>query len=101
MEHVGNAGDGGPATNASIYGPAGITIDKFGSIYIGDIQNYNVRKITPDGIITTIAGNGVSNYSGDGGLATNASFITPGFAIADNYGNILIADGHGNTVTES
>jgi len=94
----GNNGDGGPATNAEINGPNGLYIDQSGNIYISDLWNNNIRKITAGGIISTIAGNGSMGYTGDGGPATNAQLFSPEKAIADNYGNIIIADGDNNVL---
>ena len=95
---AGNAGDGGPATNALINAPLGLTIDKHGNLYITDINNYNVRKVDNHGIITTIAGTGGMGYSGDGGSATAAELNEPGKAFADSFGNIIITDPNNNAI---
>jgi len=88
----GYSGDGGPATSASLYGPGGVAVGTDGSIYIADQANLRIRRVGPDGIITTVAGNGVGGYSGDGGSATSASFYTPfGVAVGPD-GIIYIAD---------
>jgi len=88
----GSIGDGGLATLANV-GPNGVAVDKNGSTYIADSFNDRIRKIDAlTGIITTVAGNGVSGYSGDGGLATAASLITPMAVAIDSYNNIYIAD---------
>src|SRR6185437_3309231 len=60
--------------------------------YVADPGNNRVRKITPDGIISTFAGSGFSGYSGDGGLATNAMLSDPDSVTVDNQGNVFIAD---------
>ncbi len=62
----GFSGDGGPATSASLYGPAGVTVDAAGNIYIADTCNYRIRKVDAStGSITTVAGNGTtSGHSG-------------------------------------
>ena len=96
----GNSGDNGQATNAEISGPNGIYVEESGDIYIADINNNNIRKIAPNGIITTIAGIGTMGYTGDGGPATAAQFSAPAKAIVDNYGNIIIADGNNNVLRE-
>lgn len=83
-------GDGGPATNASLGEPLGITIDSPGNIYI--IANSYIRKIDTFGIITTIAGSITYGYSGDGGPATAAEFKSPFGIAVDRAGNIYIAD---------
>ena len=67
------AGDGGAATNASLYYPSGVALDASGNLYIADHANSRIRKVGTNGIITTVAGNGGYGYSGDGGAATNAS----------------------------
>ncbi len=85
-------GDGGSATTAGIFGPFGVTTDSTGNLYIQDLFNRRIRKVTPSGIITTVAGNGIAAYSGDGGPALAASFYdATGFAI-DRIGNYYISD---------
>jgi len=86
------AGDGGPATNASIYRPGGICLDHWGNLYIADDGNSRIRKVDPSGIITTIAGTGAVGGSGDGGPATAATFGQPTGVRIDGYGNIYIGD---------
>jgi len=88
----GYSGDGGAATNASLYGPQGIAVDAFGNLYIGDQGNQRIRKVGTNGIITTVAGNGRSGYSGDGGPATSASLAEPQSVALDAVGNLYIAD---------
>jgi len=87
------SGDGGPATSANMTQPMGLAVDATGNIYFVDWGNARVRKVTAStGIISTVAGNGASGYSGDGGLATGARLYYP-FGIAlDAAGNIYIAD---------
>ncbi len=89
---TGYSGDGGPATAASLHGPTGIVVDGSGNIYIADRYNNCVRKVDASGIITTLAGNGTSGYSGDGGTATAAKLNQPDGIAIDNAGNIYIAD---------
>lgn len=88
----GYSGDGGIAQAAQINAPAGIAIDASGNIYIADTYNHRVRKINTSGIISTIAGNGVMGYGGDGGPALNCSFNYPWSVKIDASGNIYIAD---------
>ncbi|MEK6590028.1 MAG: hypothetical protein AABZ11_05040, partial [Nitrospinota bacterium] len=88
----GYSGDGGGATNANLNYPNGIAIDKLGNLFIADSSNHRIRKVTPDGIITTIAGNGTAGYSGDGGLANSARLNYPNEVIIDGLGNLFIAD---------
>ncbi len=145
-------GDGGPATNAELYGPAGVVVDAVGNVYISDGANSRVRrvnvagiittiagggsatsdgipattallgttysiavdgdaniyvgeqtksrimKITPAGIITTVAGTGTPGYNGDN-IAATAAQLKGVFGIAlDSYGNLYIGDGHNNRI---
>lgn len=87
----GVAGDGGPATDANIVAP-NICVDAAGNLYFADALDDRVRKITTDGIITTVAGNGVRGYSGDGGAAVDAELAFPSGVAADSKGNVYIAD---------
>jgi uncharacterized protein (TIGR03437 family) len=88
----GFSGDGGPATQASLDQPAGLGLDRQGNLYIADSYNERIRKVTPQGIISTVAGNGVEDFSGDGGPAIRAALDTPSAVIADAAGNLYIAD---------
>ena len=88
----GFSGDGGPAVLAELSTPADVDIDSAGDVYIADGGNNRVRMITPDGTITTIAGNGQAGFSGDGGPATAASLQTPSGVTVDAAGNLYIAD---------
>jgi sugar lactone lactonase YvrE len=88
----GYAGDGGPATSAELNDPHGLNFDAAGNLYIGDINNQRVRKITPAGIISTFAGNGLGGFSGDGGPATSAGLTYPEDIVFDPSGNMYIAD---------
>ncbi len=94
----GYTGDGGLALLAEISAPAGVCTDALGNIYISD-NGYNViRKISSTGIITTLAGNGTSGYSGDGGPATNARLNSPFGIAADGTGNIYFCDEFNNVI---
>src|ERR1022692_5308527 len=62
-------GDGGPAVAAQVAQPEGIVVDPAGNLYIADAANNRVRKVTPAGVISTVAGNGHRGFSGDNGLA--------------------------------
>ena len=85
----GYTGDGGAATSAKIYSPFGITVDE-GNVYFADYDNNRVRKIDTGGIITTVAGNGLSLYSGDGGPATAAGMHPRG--VAYRNGVLYVSD---------
>src|SRR6185312_5369748 len=86
---AGYSGDGGQATAAKINQPSGVGIDGSGNIYIADLGNNVIRKVTAStGIITTIAGTGTAGYSGDGGQATAATLNGPEVIALDASGNI-------------
>jgi uncharacterized protein (TIGR03437 family) len=89
----GYSGDGGQAAGAQLNGPRGVAVDIAGNIYIADSGNNRVRRVTPDGVITTVAGTGVAGVSGDGGLAVNAQVGNPIALATDFNGNLYIADG--------
>ena len=88
----GFSGDGGPATDAELYNPYGLALDTFGNLYISDCWNYRIRKVTPAGIITTIAGTGSAGYNGDGIAATTAKIWNPNYICTDISGNVYITD---------
>jgi TonB family protein len=89
---TGFAGDGGPATSAPLTGPYSIAVDAAGNLYIAERGNHRVRKVTPNGIISTIAGVGSSGFSGDGSTAVSAQLAGPGGVVADEAGNLYITD---------
>jgi M6 family metalloprotease-like protein len=94
----GFSGDGGPGPKAQLYFPFGVTLAADGTVYFADNDNHRVRKVAPDGTISTIAGTGTAGYSGDGGQATSARLNYPqGVAIA-NDGSILIADRYNHRI---
>ncbi len=82
---------GCPATSLNL-SPAGVAIDHEGNIYVADIVDDVVQKITPDGLAYAIAGNCTTGYSGDGGPATAAQLHSPTMICLDKRGNLLIAD---------
>jgi sugar lactone lactonase YvrE len=88
----GFSGDGGPAAEAQLNGPAGLAYDARGNLYIADQGNRRIRRIGPDGIITTYAGNGQNGFAGDGGPATQASFRLPWAVAVTPNGDLLVAD---------
>ena len=92
-------GDGYPATTACLKYPSGVTIDSVGNLYISDLGNYRIRKVSAtSGIITTVAGNGAGTFGGDMGPATSAS-INYSYGVAvDKTGNLYIADFFNNRI---
>lgn len=97
----GSSGDGGPATSAQIECAAGLALDASGNLYIADCFGNRVRKVTPAGTISTVAGDGVAGYSGDGGPAPKASLNVPFFvAVNPTNGAIYIADLNNAVVRE-
>jgi uncharacterized protein (TIGR03437 family) len=94
---AGASGDGGPATSASIFNPFGLAVDSAGNLYIADVSS-RIRKVTPGGTISTIAGTLLPGFSGDGGPASSASLFLPGGVAADSSGNIYIADISNNRI---
>jgi sugar lactone lactonase YvrE len=84
-------GDGIPATQALLQYPIGVAVDDAGDIYIADWEGYRIRKVDTNGIISTVAGNGIPGSSGDGGPATAAS-ASPLDVAVDAKGNLYIAD---------
>jgi hypothetical protein len=88
----GNPGDNGPSTHAVLNEPAGTFIDTQGRFFIADEGDNRVRMIDATGFITTVAGNGSSGYTGDGGKATNAQLDLPTDVKVDSGGTIYISD---------
>ena len=90
----GFAGDGGPASKAQLYFPAGICFDSAGNLYIADEFNYRIRKINTAGIISTVAGNGnaLGGTAVDGVQATTTAIDNPHAVTVDAAGNIYIAE---------
>ena len=73
----GYSGDGGPATNAEFFLPYGVAVDAADNLFIADFYNNRVRKVEINGIITTVVGNGLNDFTGDGGPATSAELNVP------------------------
>jgi sugar lactone lactonase YvrE len=90
------AGDGSPATQASLDQPTGVAVDASGTLYIADKNNHRLRTVSPAGIISTLAGNGIAPFSGafagDGAAANGAALAKPVSVSLDAAGNIYVAD---------
>jgi photosystem II stability/assembly factor-like uncharacterized protein len=89
----GFSGDGGPGTSAQLANPGKLATDRNGNLFILDIANHRVRRLDhATGVLTTVAGNGTINYSGDGRLATDSGMNPQDIAV-DAAGNLYIAEG--------
>ncbi|MGC2423006.1 MAG: Ig-like domain-containing protein, partial [Nitrospirota bacterium] len=89
---AGFSGDGGQATAAFLKSPSSVASDAAGNLYISDRANQRIRKIDATGKISTIAGNGLAGYSGDGGSAVLARLNNPSGIAVDSAGDVLFAD---------
>ncbi len=93
---AGYTGDGAPAVNATLDSPAGLALDSFGNLYIADSVNNVIRKVSPAGVISTVAGTGAqatgTTPNGEGGAATSANLSAPNAVAVDAGGNLYIAD---------
>ena len=95
----GYSGDGNDAKRANLSGPRGVAVDGGGNIFIADTLNHCIRRVEArTGIITTVAGNGVGGYSGDGSVGTRADLDNPTGVAVDGSGNVLIADSGNNRI---
>jgi uncharacterized protein (TIGR03437 family) len=88
----GNAGDSGPARAAQLSQPAACALDSFGNLLIADTLNHRIRKVTPAGAISTVAGTGDAGFSGDEGPAVNARIQAPRGVAVDDSGNVYLSD---------
>jgi hypothetical protein len=88
----GTSANGAQATKANLDLPKGLAVDKQGNVFVAEENGHRVRRISPDGTIVTVAGNGQKGYSGDGGPATQAKLNQPRALAFDKHGNLIIAD---------
>ncbi len=95
---AGYAGDGGRAAVAELNQPFGVTVDSAGDVFVPDYGSSVVRRVGPDGTITTVAGNGKQGFSGDGGPATAAELFAPTGVAVDAAGNLYISDFGNNRI---
>jgi len=102
----GFSGDGGAAKDAQLYNPRAVAFARTGDVFIADALNHRVRRIDPNGVISTIAGNPqtsssgapVGAFSGDGGPATQAQLNQPHGVAVDSHGNVYVADSLNNRI---
>jgi uncharacterized protein (TIGR03437 family) len=88
----------GAATQQGLSDPRGVAVDQAGNVYVAETGHNRVRKISPAGAITTIAGNGTCCYTGDGGLGTAAQLNQPWGLAVDAEGNVYVADSGNNAI---
>jgi sugar lactone lactonase YvrE len=95
----GYSGDSGPATSARLAGPRGVALDSANNLFIADTSNQRIRRVDAvTGIITTVAGDGIESYGGDGGPATNAHLALPFGVALDFADHLFIADARNNRI---
>src|SRR5204862_462323 len=106
---TGGLGDGGPAAQATLFGPSDVAVDRVGNLVIDDTDNLRIRVVAARtgvfygqamtaGDIYTIAGDGTEGFSGDGGPATGAEFQNPVGVAVDSAGNVVVGDANNNRV---
>jgi sugar lactone lactonase YvrE len=86
----------GTGTNSNFYNPSGIAIDSNGNIYVADLNNHRIRKITPSGHVTTLAGNGSAGYND--GSGTTVMFNKPSGVVVDTSGNVYVSDEYNHRI---
>lgn len=94
----GFSGDGGSATSAPLASPWGLAVSVDGSVYVADLSNNRVRKVSAAGVISTVAGTGVRGFDTDGSPATSSALNNPAAVALDPAGNLYIADSGNNRV---
>lgn len=92
------SGDGGAATEAQLFLPSAIALDERGNAYIADTQNGRIRKVSPDGVISTYAGTGAYSDGGDGGTAVAAELSRPIGVAVDPSGNVYVTDANNSRI---
>jgi hypothetical protein len=88
----GYAGDGGDAAKAQFNWTVSIAFDHAGTLYVADLFNHRIRRVTADGVVTTFAGTGAQGSRGDGGAAADAELSYPNSLAFDSQGNLYVAD---------
>ena len=93
-------GDNGPATAAGLALPRGLAMDAAGNLYFADSANHRIRRISPTGVITTVAGQGTENFAGDGAPAVSASLDSPRSVAVSPAGLLTLADSDNQRVRQ-
>ena len=94
----GSRGDGGPAADAQLMSPRNLALDAAGNLYIAEFEGHRVRKVSPQNVITTFAGNGIAGLRGDGGPAASAQLASPAGIAMDLDGGLFIADSRNHRI---
>jgi len=94
----GFSGDSGQAVSAAMYYPAALVFDNSGNLYVSDMFNYRIRRISSSGVITTFAGNGSGTFGGDNGPAVSAQLSDPHQLAFDAKGNMYVTDHSNNRI---
>lgn len=94
----GRGGEGVKALESAFAFPCDVRLDSKGNIFVADLENHRIRKITRDGVVTTVAGTGVPGYGGDGGPALDAQLNSPWGILIDKDDNLLIADSNNDAI---
>ncbi len=94
----GSSGDGGPAASAQLATPRNVAVDAAGNLYISEFAGHRIRKVTPDGRISTAAGTGLAGFQGDGASAASAQLNSPAGLAVDGMGSVYVADSQNNRV---
>lgn len=97
---AGDSGDGMEADLAEFNAPTDVAIDSQENLYIADTGNHKIRRISPEGFVSTVAGTGIAGYSGDGGPGTQAQLDTPTGLATDIEGNLYIADSKNHRIRQ-
>ncbi|HEX2918067.1 MAG TPA: Ig-like domain repeat protein [Edaphobacter sp.] len=98
---LGFSGNAGPATQASLALPRGVSLDSQGNVFIADRGNHRIRRIDGDtGTITSVAGDGTQAFAGDGGAPASASLDSPGATAVTSSGDVIIADSANQRIRE-
>jgi uncharacterized protein (TIGR03437 family) len=94
----GSKGENGPATEAQLLAPRNVAVDAAGYVYISEFEGHRIRRVSPGGTITTVAGTGIAGYAGDGYPAGSAQLAFPAGIAVDRLGSLYIADSQNHRI---